>query len=153
MMLRRLAIAVVCMVFGMSAVHAQESGRGTAKEAQTMVERAILLYDDEGAADTFAAINAGPPPFRERDLYIFVFDADGLIVAHAGRPDLVGRNGMDMMDANDVPLVRRMVEQATPNGVWVDYMFEDPLTGQIAPKSSWVVLHDGYVFGAGVYTP
>ena len=25
--------------------------------------------------------------------------------------------------------------------------------GQVLPKSSWVVRHDGYVFGAGIYKP
>jgi hypothetical protein len=152
-MVQRLAVALVCVLVAMSPLDAQDDGRGTAKDAQTMVERAIIVFDDEGAANAFAEFNAGPPPFRNRDLYIFVIDGDGLLVANAQHPDLVGQNLMDMKDANDVPLIRRMVEQATENGVWVDYLFEDPLTGQSAPKSSWVVRHGGYVFGCGIYKP
>ena len=40
---------------------------------------------------------------------------------------------------------------ATTNGAWVDYRWEDPLTGKVVPKSSWVVLHNGYIFGCGIY--
>jgi len=152
-MVQRLAVAIVCVFVAMSPLDAQDDGRGTAKDAQTMVERAIIVFDDEGAANAFAEFNAGPPPFRNRDLYIFVIDGDGLLVANAQHPDLVGQNLMDMKDANGVPLIRRMVGQATENGVWVDYLFEDPLTGQAAPKSSWVVRHGGYVFGCGIYKP
>ena len=27
----------------------------------------------------------------------------------------------------------------------------DPQSGQVLPKSSWIVRHDGYIFGAGIY--
>jgi len=151
-MMRR-AIVVVCLLIVGLAAPALATDRGTAKEAQLMVERAILVYDDEGAANAFAEFNTAQPPFRDRDLYIFVFEQDGLIVAHAGQPDLVGQNLIEMEDPNGVPLVRLMVEQATENGTWVDYMFQDPISGDTVPKSSWVVLHDGYVFGCGIYKP
>jgi cytochrome c len=153
LILQRLAVAIVCCFVATSPLHAQDDERGTAKQAQTMVERAIIVFEDEGAANAFDEFNAGPPPFRNRDLYIFVIDGDGLVLANAQHPDRVGRNLIDMKDANDVPLIRRMVEQATENGVWVDYLFEDPLTGQVAAKSSWVVRHGGYVFGCGIYKP
>jgi len=40
---------------------------------------------------------------------------------------------------------------ATPEGAWVDYFRVNPQSGKDEPKSSWVVLHDGYIFGCGVY--
>jgi signal transduction histidine kinase len=43
------------------------------------------------------------------------------------------------------------MDQATEDGVWVDYKWFDPVTRDVMPKTSWVVLHDGYIFGAGVY--
>jgi signal transduction histidine kinase len=151
-MLKHAFVTILFVLAGIS-VSAQAADRGTAKEAQLMVERAILFYDTQGAADAFATFTMAQPPYRDRDLYIFVFDTKGVILAHAGQPELVGQNMMEVRDANDVPLIRRMVEQATENGVWVDYVFQDPLTGEPAPKSSWVVLHDGYVFGTGIYAP
>ena len=151
-MLKHAYLTILFIVAGV-AVSAHAADRGTAKEAQLMVERAIIAHDSQGAADAFATFTMAQPPYRDRDLYIFVFDTDGVILAHAGQPELVGQNMMEVRDANDVPLIRRMVEQATENGVWVDYLFQDPLTGETAPKSSWVVLHDGYVFGSGIYTP
>jgi hypothetical protein len=32
-------------------------------------------------------------------------------------------------------------------------MWVDPVTEEIEQKSSWVVRHDGYIFGVGIYKP
>ena len=39
----------------------------------------------------------------------------------------------------------------TNSGIWTDYIFFNPATGQEELKRSWLVLHDGYIFGAGFY--
>ncbi|MND06499.1 hypothetical protein D3C83_279170 [compost metagenome] len=44
-----------------------------------------------------------------------------------------------------------MVVTADADGEWVDYVWADPLTGAETPKSSYVVKHDGYIFGSGIY--
>ncbi len=151
-MFRQLAVAVVIVLFGATVVRADDAERGTAKQAQHMVELGILLFEDEGAAIAFDEINTGPPPFRHHDLYLFAIDAEnGLLVANAVHSDRVGTDVLDAKDADGTPFIRNMVEQATKYGVWVDYQYEDPLTGAVTPKSSWVVLHDGYVFGCGIY--
>ena len=43
--------------------------------------------------------------------------------------------------------------KATEQGAWVDYKWKDPMTGEVLPKSSWLVLHDGFIFGSGIYKP
>ena len=45
------------------------------------------------------------------------------------------------------------IEKATPEGVWVDYIWRDPISNKDVAKSSWVVAHQGYVFGTGIYKP
>ncbi len=146
---------VLCLLIGSTATAAADDNqRGTARDAQDMVEHGILLFEDEGAANAFAAINLGTPQFRHHDLYLFVLDAqDGLVVADALHPDRVGVDALALKDVNGTTFGRNMIEQATKHGVWVDYAFENPMTGQVEPKSSWVVLHDGYVFGCGIYNP
>ena len=153
MMRRYLTVMIVSAFVGVYGVQAGDGERGTAKEAQTMVELGILVFENEGAAGAFAEINAGPPAFRKRDLYLFVVDMDGLVVANSLHPDYVGRDVLDIKDANDTPIVHQMIDRATKRGVWVDYLFEDPLTGEVEPKSSWVVRHDNYIFVCGIYSP
>ena len=132
---------------------AQEAERGTAEEAQAMVARAISLADRLGTEVALAALNAQDPRFVDRDLYVFVIGGGGLIAAHSADPARVGLDARELVDAAGNPYGAWLVERATPEGVWVDYLRKDPLSEQDEPKSSWVVRHDGYIFGCGIYAP
>ena len=127
---------------------------GTAAEAQDMVARAIALYDEMGASEAMAKLTADPAPeFRDRDLYVFVYDPRGVLVAHGVDPQVVGRLCLDLVDETGKRPCFEMWERADENGVWVDYRWPNPVSGQIEDKSSWMVRHDGYLFGVGIYTP
>ena len=66
--MRHLLLATL-IVLGVSAGAAVASGdgaAGTARDAHIMVERGILVFDDEEAANAFAAINMGLPDFPPR---------------------------------------------------------------------------------------
>lgn len=117
-----------------------------------MVARAIALYDAVGMARALRQITLDPvPDFRDRDLYLFVFDLTGTNAASAVNPRAVGANAYWARDAEGRFFVQEMIARARPQGAWVDYRFPDPLTGDLAAKLSWVVLHDNLVFGCGIY--
>lgn len=42
---------------------------------------------------------------------------------------------------------------ATEVGLWVDYAYFNPATGEEEAKHTWVVRHDGLYFGPGWYEP
>lgn len=130
-------------------VMAQE--RGTVDEAQDLVARAIDYFDTFGAEAAFAEMNSGESSFRDRDLYVFVVAAGGEVVAQVADPGRVGMDARTLRDAADTAYGSMIIDNATPEGAWVEYLREDPLTGEIAPKASWVVRHDNYIFGCGVY--
>lgn len=132
-------------------VAAQE--RATAEEARELVARAIALYDEVGSEEAFAWFEDEDGPFVDHDLYIFVFGPERTIVAHGGDPELVGTPAAELEDVDGVPFGDLFMDEATEEGVWVDYKWRDPATGEVLSKSSWVVLHDGHVFGAGIYKP
>lgn len=132
-------------------VAAQE--RATAKEAQELVARAIALYDEAGREAAFAAFQDEDGGFLDRDLYIFVFGPERTAVAHGGDPELVGTPAAELKDVDGVPFGNLFLDKATEDGAWVDYKWRDPVTGEVLPKTSWVVRHDGHVFGAGIYKP
>ena len=129
---------------------AQES-RGTAEEAQAMVAKAIAAFDKDGTA-AFTAITAPSKTFIDRDLYVFVFDKDK-IVAHGFEAELVGTKADTLVDVAGKKFGVEFVEKATPEGVWVDYIWRDPISNKEVAKSSWVVRHKDYVFGTGIYKP
>ena len=127
--------------------------RGTAAEAQAMVARATESFDTVGAKKTFAEINAQDPAFHAKDLYVFVVEPDGVTVAHAGDPKLVGKSITVLKDADGKAFGKEIVAEATPEGVWVNYDWQNYDDGKVEAKSSWVVRHGGYIFGVGIYRP
>ncbi len=127
--------------------------RGTPEDAQALVARAIEHYDAVGAEAAFAAFGDPSGGFVDRDLYIFVVGPERALVAHGFDAELVGRPTDTLVDVDGVSFGTMFVEEATAEGTWVDYRWTDPATGEIHPKSSWVVLHDDHVFGAGIYKP
>ena len=147
-----LAILVTGGVAALSACATGDTERGSADEAQDMVGRAIETYDAQGAA-SFAAMTAPSTEFVDRDLYVFVIGPDNRLVAHGASAELIGGDVTTLVDSDGRTFGREFVERATPEGAWVDYTWIDPLTGEDTEKSSWVVLHDGHIFGTGIYKP
>jgi len=114
--------------------------------ARFLVAEAIERYDADGRQSTLDHLNS--PAALDGEWYVFVFAADGTSLANANRTDLVGS---DRSTASDVTGKNygREIMAATAEGGWVDYHFTHPETGEEAPKHSWVVRHDGLIFGAG----
>ena len=126
--------------------------RGTADEAQAMVAKAIAAYDAKGTV-AFVAMTAPSTQFRDRDLYVFVIGPDHQVVAHGVDAGRIGIDVSREVDPDGKAYGKEFIARASATGVWVDYKFRDPITGKIAPKSSWVVRHDDYIFGCGFYKP
>ncbi len=147
--------ALVAALLLMFATPAAASGdRGTAEEAQAMVARAIAHYDEMGAEAALARFNADPAPeFLDRDLYIFVYGSEDAIVAHGVDPSLLGRTYSSFTDVDGKRFGEEMRRTASADGTWVDYKWINPATGEVEQKSSWLVLHDGHLFGVGIYKP
>lgn len=127
--------------------------RATAEDAKELVARAVALYEEAGREAAFEQIEDRDGPFVDHDLYVFVFGPERKIVAHGGDPELVGTPAAELEDVDGVPFGELFMDEAKKDGVWIDYKWRDPATGEVLPKRSWVVLHDGYVFGAGIYEP
>jgi len=145
----------VAISMGLAACKTQEPvepSRGTALEAQAMVARAIAAYETEGEA-AFADMTPPRKEFVDRDLYIFVVGPDNIVVAQGADAARVGMDVTTFVDADGFAYGQAIVDAATPEGAWVSYKREDPLTGVVEEKLSWVRLHDGYIFGCGIYAP
>jgi cytochrome c len=131
----------------------QTEENGTREQAQAMVAKAIALYKAEGKA-AFEVMDQGAASgFREGDLYIFALSTgpDARVVAHGLDRARIGEVVAGITDNRGKAYGKEMLERATPEGTWLDYVRVNPQSGKDEPKSTWVVLHDGYIFGCGVY--
>ena len=137
-----------------AAVFSSTAGEfGTRDEAVAMVKRVQAEFATAGAEETFKAVNdKSNAAFHDRDLYVFVYDLNGLNVAHGARPALVGKNLISLKDQNGVYLIQEMIALAKgPGSGWVDYKWPNPITDKIEDKSSYIEKMGDYFVGVGVY--
>jgi hypothetical protein len=74
-------IALICPAFAGSPSSAG-GNLGTPQEAKAMLERAVMEVKGDKAA-AVERFNRNEPPFRDRDLFVFCFNArDGRFTAH-----------------------------------------------------------------------
>lgn len=125
---------------------------GTRDEAVAMVKRVQERFKKDGAEATFKAITTKARAFHDRDLYPFVYDLNGVNMAHGAKPELVGKNLIDFKDQNGKFLIREMIDVVNGAGSgWVNYRWTNPTTNVIEEKSAYVEKLDSYFVGVGVY--
>lgn len=142
----RLTLAV--LLFG-GAVAAQAAEYGSRDEAKAMAEHAAQFFATQGKDKAFAAINEGTDGFKDRDLYVFVYDDNGVCVAHGANKALIGKNLLDIRDSDGKALIREIVAVKTTG--WVDFKWQNPQTKAIEQKHAYVVRSGPYTFGVGAY--
>jgi signal transduction histidine kinase len=135
-----------------SAATAQE--HGTKDEAQAMVDAAVDHVKKVGPDQAFKDFTADKARWTKKDLYVIAFDMKANMKAHGANEKLIGKNHMDMKDANGVMFTSEMVKLAQGKGEgWVDYQWVHPQTNKMAGKSSYVKKlsnYDGFVV-VGIY--
>lgn len=154
-MTRTIAAALLGLALCFTTPPAQSQDKGTRAEAVAMVKRVQHMFAEKGAEETFAAINdPATSEFHDRDLYPFVYDMEGVSVAHGARPVLIGKNLISLKDQGGKYLIREMIEMVNgPGAGWIDYKWPHPTTDKIEDKSSYVEkMGDDYFVGVGVYT-
>ena len=151
--MRSLAVLAFIAALSASAPLAIAAEFGTKEEAVAMVKRVQEKFKKEGAEPTFKAVSdQSTKAFHDRDLYPFIYDLNGLNVAHGARPALIGKNLLGLKDQDGVYLIREMINIANgPGSGWIDYKWPNPLTNRIEDKSSYIEKMGNYFVGVGVY--
>jgi signal transduction histidine kinase len=120
--------------------------------AKSMVEKAIAYYKAEGKEKAFSEINNPDGRFMKGDLYVFVYDLNGVAIARPVQKGLIGNNIIDAKDGAGKPYVKERLELVKAKGKgWQDYKYFNPTTKKMEDKKAWIETWDGYVFGCGAY--
>jgi polar amino acid transport system substrate-binding protein len=115
---------------------------------------------ESDAPETFKKISAGEHPFKDKDnpaLYVFVYDTEINIIAHADNPRLVGMNFMGKVDVSGKKFRDDIVAGAIKNRTgWVDYIYTNPAESGLYYKTTYYTLTRGsdgklYVVCCGKY--
>ncbi len=111
----------------------------------------ILEYNNKGRDAAFADLNTIPE--QVIPTYVFVADpATGITQARNVNPDLMGSTSDWDAISSDLPVDDILSEIRRGTGMWVNYQLTNPVTGETEDKRTWLIMHDGLVFGSGYYT-
>ena len=112
---------------------------------QSFVQQALNLYDALGLEATMDYYSSKESV--DGQWYVFVIDEDGYTIAHHD-DKFVGRDPSLRVDATGYFYGDEMLA-ATEEGRWVDYVLVNPESGENQQKHTWMVRHDGLLFGSG----
>jgi len=141
-------------LFAMTLNHAAlaAGGKGSADEAIALVKKAANYLKNNDKEKAYAEFDNNKGQFIDRDLYIFVFDMSGKTLAHGTNPRLLGKNMIDLKDADGKYFVRSFIEVANTKGKgWIDYKWTNPVSKAIEQKSSYIEKVGDVLVGCGIY--
>ena len=114
---------------------------------KAFVRQAMNLYVALGLEEAVAYYNAKESV--DGQWYVFIIDQDGYTIAHHN-PQFRGRDPSLRVDATGYFYGDDLLS-ATEAGHWVDYVLLNPESGENRQKHTWIVRHDGLLFGSGWY--
>lgn len=128
------------------------SERGSAAEAMTLVKKASSYLKSSGKDKAFAEFSNVKGQFVDRDLYIFVIDQSGKMLAHGANPKLIDKPVLELKDVENKQFIKEFISVANSKGEgWIDYKWVNPVTKQIEAKSTYVQKIDELIIGCGIY--
>ncbi len=133
------------------AVAAFRLQQGTADEAVALVQKAVALHKTTLQDQFLRSLTDKSQPFHDRDMYVFVLDSAGTYRAFGGNPAKVGTRVQDIPGIAGDRLVSDIVAQADRAPGWVEYDINNPATGAVQTKMSYVSRVGDLYVGCGVY--
>lgn len=154
MPLRKIAAAVFLMAFLLAAPDVRAFDPrcpvATEERAKALAERAAAFLKSRGAAVALPAFTARTHGFGAGDLYVFVFDFHGTMLASGGWPEHVGVNIVGPDSGGPYARIRRLARSGPGRG-WVHYYWYSPCTRSMQPKMTYVIRVGSYIVGVGAY--
>ena len=114
---------------------------------KAFVQQAMNLYVALGLEETVAYYNTEESV--DGQWYVFIIDPDDYTIAHHN-PRFRGRDPSLRVDATGYFYGDDLLS-ATEAGDWVDYVLLNSESGENRQKHTWIVRHDGLLFGSGWY--
>lgn len=89
----------------------------------------------------------------EGKFYSFVLDDKlDIILAHP-REELIGTSSTGVLKNADISINQMLFELDKYGSTWAHYEYYNSGTGNVDPKTTYLVKQGDYVFGAGFYSP
>lgn len=121
-------------------------------EAKAWVEQAIAFYKASGKRIALAAFTDPAGMFVKDEMYIYVLNPKGTMLAHGVNEKFVGEEFIDLKDSDGKPFIKEIVDTANTKGSgWVEYKWYHPVTKKWAPKIAYFEKVDDLIICSAVY--
>ena len=149
--MKKISVVVWAMVLAVCMSVSAFAG-SEADAAKAMVEKASALIKAEGRDKALAEIGNPQGQFVKGEMYVFAYDLTATMVAHPVNAKLVGKNLLDVPDAEGKLFRKEIIELAKTKGSgWVDYKYKNPKDGKIESKTTYIQKEGDVVLCCGVY--
>jgi signal transduction histidine kinase len=143
--------ALFAIILLLSGPYTAAAAAPNEKDAVALAEKGARFVRTHGKAAMIARINSRDAEFNQGALYLAMRDLEGITVAHPTTA-LIGKNLLDVPDADGKPFRREMVAVARGQGHgWVGYKFRNPESGKVEAKTTYVLRVGDVALEAGIY--
>jgi hypothetical protein len=129
-------------------VSGSREGRGTG-------ERRHLVLEGQREGRLFAEVNKASGRFHAKagnPLYLFVYDLNGVVLAHGSEANLIGVNRFNVKDSDGKQYIKEAIALAQKkSGGWAGFKRMNPDSKKIEHKTSFCLAENGVVLGCGIY--
>ncbi|NBW79509.1 MAG: chemotaxis protein, partial [Betaproteobacteria bacterium] len=125
---------------------------GTMDEARDLAIRAAEHVKTLGFERAFKDLHNPNGPFLDRDLYAFILDRKGTYRMMGANLAKVGTSVYGLPGLDGEKLIQDAWACAELGGGWVEYNIQNPISGDVRGKTSFIVPLDGeMLLGCGAY--
>jgi signal transduction histidine kinase len=126
----------------------------TKDDAVAMVKKAVATIKADGTEKAYAVISEAGGKYVDGEIYVVVQGFDGVTLAHATNPKLIGKNMIDAQDVDGKFFAKGLAENGQKQAsFWYDFKFVNPATKKIQVKDMYCETVNPTVVCAGVYRP
>lgn len=149
----RLCIAVPALMLTLALPLASQTNERP--KAEAMVKEGIAFLKSNGKEAFIAEVHKGSGRFHAKPgnpIYLFVYDLNGVVLAHGAEANLLGVNRLNVKDSDGKQYIKEAIAMAQKKGGgWADYKRMNPDTRKIEEKTSYCLAEGGIVVGCGIY--
>jgi cytochrome c len=125
------------------------AGQATPDQAKAMSIKAAEYLKSVGPEKALPEFSAKDGPWHDRDLYVFVDDIKGVMVANGTNPGLIGKSVVELWDVDGKAFHHEIL--AITDAGWVDFKWRNPVTNAVEPKTTYEIRVGDYIVGVGAY--
>jgi len=136
--MKKVLVFAMAILFLASVGAAMAEEKGTPAEAKAMVKKAVAFMKEVGKDKALAEFNNPKGKFIYKDLYVWATAMDGTNLSHPYTPALIGKNMMNLKDADGKLFVKERIEMAKTKGSGsIEYRWTNQQTKKVEKKEAY----------------